>query len=169
MSNYVLGLGLNARAIPMEYAVVCLKSLNPRYEYLQTEAKLVSSVDEARKVCETYHNAFNDQDINTIHSVMHFPHIRINDQGIVRILQTVEESTIGHQRYFQRITDQDNWSHSSQDVVEVLHASDVKVHLKIQFTRYRTDGTQIATYQSLWIVVKQGGQWGIIARSSFAP
>lgn len=129
----------------------------------------MSSVDEAKKVCEIYHNAFNDQDIDTIHTVMHFPHIRINDQGTVRVLQTIDESKIGHQRYFQRITEQDDWSYSSQDLVEVLHASDVKVHFKIQFTRYRTDGTKIATYQSLWIVIKHDGRWGILARSSFAP
>jgi hypothetical protein len=129
----------------------------------------MSSVNEARKVCEAYHNAFNDQDLDTIHTVMHFPHIRINDQGTVRIIQSVDESVAGHQRYWERITEQEGWGYSSQDVVEVLHASDVKVHFKIQFTRYRTDGTKIATYQSLWIVIKRDARWGILCRSSFAP
>ena len=31
------------------------------------------------------------------------------------------------------------------------------------------DGTKYTTYQSLWVVTKNGSGWGVQARSSFAP
>ena len=45
----------------------------------------------------------------------------------------------------------------------------VKVHFEVVFSRYKADGTKYATYQSLWIVTQKDGQWGVQARSSFAP
>jgi hypothetical protein len=44
-----------------------------------------------------------------------------------------------------------------------------KVHFDDVFSRYKADGSKAATYQSLWIVTKKDGQWGVQARSSFAP
>jgi hypothetical protein len=44
-----------------------------------------------------------------------------------------------------------------------------KVHFDVVFSRYKADGSKAATYQSLWIVTKKDGQWGVQARSSFAP
>ena len=45
----------------------------------------------------------------------------------------------------------------------------MKVHYEVVFSRYKADGTKYATYQSLWISTLKDGQWGIQARSSFAP
>jgi hypothetical protein len=45
----------------------------------------------------------------------------------------------------------------------------IKVHFDVAFSRYKADGAKYATYQSLWIVTKKDGQWGVQARSSFAP
>jgi hypothetical protein len=39
----------------------------------------------------------------------------------------------------------------------------------VVFSRYKADGTKYATYQSLWMVTKKEGAWGVQARSSFAP
>ena len=43
-----------------------------------------------------------------------------------------------------------------------------KVHLDVQFTRYRVDNSVIGSYRSLWIVTDSGGRWAVAARSSFA-
>ena len=45
----------------------------------------------------------------------------------------------------------------------------IKVHFDVVFSRYKADGTKYATYQSLWIVTLKDGNWGVRARSSFAP
>ena len=43
------------------------------------------------------------------------------------------------------------------------------VHIDTRFTRYRADGSVLVSYDSLYIVTKQSGRWGVLARSSFAP
>lgn len=63
----------------------------------------------------------------------------------------------------------EGWSHSSLDSVEVVHESDVKVHFKIEFSRYKDDGSKYAVHESLWVVTRRDDKWGIFARSSYAP
>ncbi len=62
-----------------------------------------------------------------------------------------------------------NWHHSVFDSKQVLHTSDSKVHVAVQFTRYDADDRAIATYQAVYVVTCVDGHWGIQARSSFAP
>ena len=50
----------------------------------------------------------------------------------------------------------------------VIAAGATKVHLDVQFTRYRVDNSVIGSFRSLWIVTKDDGRWGVAARSSFA-
>ena len=50
----------------------------------------------------------------------------------------------------------------------VVHVGPTKVHIDTQFTRYREDGSVIATYESLYIVTLEDGRWGVKMRSSFA-
>ena len=53
--------------------------------------------------------------------------------------------------------------------VEVVQADDTKVHVVVEFARYRADGSELARYQSLYVVTREAGRWGIRGRSSFAP
>jgi hypothetical protein len=59
------------------------------------------------------------------------------------------------------------WDHSSWTRRRLIHLSDSKAHVDTEFTRYRKDGTVIASIESLYIVTKEGGRWGIKMRSSF--
>jgi len=43
-----------------------------------------------------------------------------------------------------------------------------KVHLDVQFTRYRAAGGVLGAYRSLWVVTKLGGVWAAQLRSSYA-
>jgi hypothetical protein len=60
------------------------------------------------------------------------------------------------------------WHYSQWDFRNVIAAGPAKVHLDVQFTRYRADNSVIGSYRSLWIVTKSGGCWAVAARSSFA-
>ena len=61
-----------------------------------------------------------------------------------------------------------DWHHSEWDFREVITAGPAKVHLDVQFTRYRADNSVIGSFRSLWIVTEDGGRWAVAARSSFA-
>jgi hypothetical protein len=61
-----------------------------------------------------------------------------------------------------------DWHHSEWDFRKVIAAGPAKVHLDVQFTRYRFDNSVIGSFRSLWIVTEAGGLWAVAARSSFA-
>ena len=61
-----------------------------------------------------------------------------------------------------------DWHHSEWDFRKVIAAGAAKVHLDVQFTRYRADNSVIGSFRSLWIVTDDCGRWAVAARSSFA-
>jgi hypothetical protein len=123
---------------------------------------------EAAKAIEAFFEAFNAHDGEAHLNTHHFPHIRINDQGQVRIVQNASEYQ-PLESVLEYLTRREGWHHSTLDSVEVIHASPLKVHFNIQFSRYKADGSRYAVHKSLWIVTKKDDRWGIQARSSYAP
>jgi hypothetical protein len=61
------------------------------------------------------------------------------------------------------------WDHSEWDHKRLIHAGDRKVHLDVQFTRYRADGSVMGVYPAVYVVVDDGSRWVIQCRSSYAP
>jgi hypothetical protein len=61
-----------------------------------------------------------------------------------------------------------DWQRSEWDFRRVIAAGPSKVHLDVQFTRYRADNSVIGSFRSLWIVTENSGRWAVAARSSFA-
>ena len=54
-----------------------------------------------------------------------------------------------------------DWHHSEWDFRKVIAAGEAKVHLDVQFTRYRADNSVIGSFRSLWIVTRTmaAGPW----------
>lgn len=50
----------------------------------------------------------------------------------------------------------------------IIHASADKIHVDTKFTRYRADGSRIGAFESLYILTKEDGRWGVKLRSSYA-
>jgi len=123
---------------------------------------------EAAKAIKAYFKAFNAHDQETYVDTQHFPHIRINDKGRVSIVQNASK-LLPLDEVLAYLINEEGWHHSTLDSLEVIHASKVKVHFSIQFSRYKADGSKYAVYKSLWIITKKDDHWGIQARSSYAP
>jgi hypothetical protein len=123
---------------------------------------------EAAKAIENFFEAFNAHDGVAHLNTHHFPHVRINDKGQVRIIQNASEYQ-PLDAVLAYLTKREGWHHSTLDSVEVIHASPLKVHFNIQFSRYKADGSKYAVHKSLWVVTKKDDRWGILARSSYAP
>ena len=62
----------------------------------------------------------------------------------------------------------DGWARSTWDERTPIHVGKDKVHLKVKFSRWRSDGSLLGTFETIYIVTLQDGHWGIQARSSFA-
>jgi hypothetical protein len=123
---------------------------------------------EALRVLDDFMAAFNDQDLEGMAAVYHYPHVRIGG-GAVSVWETAEEVTTPESRAgLERSLKAMDWHRSAWESREVLQSSADKVHILVRCTRYRDDDSVIGTYDSLWIVTKRDGRWGIQARSSFA-
>lgn len=125
------------------------------------------SADAAVSAIASFMAALNAGDTEAVLGLLHLPHIRISGGGVA-IWHDREELEATYMRDFYARASAD-WHHTVLDSTKVLHSSEHKVHVLIQFTRCTADGAPIATYRSLWIMTDVGGRWGAQARSSFAP
>jgi len=62
----------------------------------------------------------------------------------------------------------DDWHHSTLDFRKPIACSADKVHLDVQFSRYRADGSVLGRYRSIWVVARIDQRWAAQLRSSFA-
>jgi hypothetical protein len=87
----------------------------------------------------------------------------------VRIWQTIDDATEQMRVNMSRIREALGWDHSEWDHKRLIHAGAGKVHLDVQFTRYRPDGSVIGVYPAVYVIVATDDGWRIQARSSYAP
>jgi hypothetical protein len=103
-------------------------------------------------------DAWNRRDIDSRLSTLHFPQYRISGTGSL-----VEESeeVIGEKwkQALEFAVKCEKWDHSEIDEAKVVHSSDDKVHLSLDFGRYRADGFRYASLKSFWIMTKKDGEW----------
>ena len=119
---------------------------------------------EARKTAEQFVEGFNTRNPQMVRDAMHFPQVRFAG-GRVFVVETVE----AWQTPFERMEQAEGWHHSTLDSMQAFHVTEDKVHPGVVFTRCHADGTSYATHNSLWIIIRKDGRWGIQGRSSYAP
>ena len=123
------------------------------------------AIAEARAVMDGFMVAFNAQDAEALRTTwFHFPHVRLHS-GQVTVMATPADF---RSAVWGRTGQAQGWARTAWDYVESVDSGPDKVHFRVQFTRYRADGSAIGSYRSLYIVTKLDGRWGIQARSSWA-
>jgi len=127
-----------------------------------------AAVDGAMAVTDAFLATFNDRDAAGHAATLAYPHVRLAS-GTVRIWDDAEQATAQMVTSMQLLTERVGWHHSEWDHRRVIHEHPEKVHLDVQFTRYREDGSIIGVYPAVYVVVPVDGEWRIQARSSFAP
>jgi hypothetical protein len=120
------------------------------------------AVAAALAVLDRFMAALNAGDEKALLATLHFPHYRLAGGR----MQVWEQPGPYLGDFLARAGG--DWHHSGWDFHNVIAAGPAKVHLDVQFTRYRADNSVIGRFRSLWIVTKQGGCWAVAARSSFA-
>src|SRR5688500_15054321 len=119
-------------------------------------------------VTSAFLDTFNAGDAAGHAATLAYPHVRLAS-GAVRIWQTIEEATDAMARNIPLLRERAGWDHSRWDHRNAIHVGDDKVHLDVQFTRYRGDGSVIGVDPAVYVVVRTAEGWRIQARSSFAP
>lgn len=118
---------------------------------------------EVMKVLDEYMEAWNRRDLAAWERTFHFPHYRLAS-GRMNVLD--EPGMQDAARVWASAGS--DWHHSKWDRRRIISSSPDKVHVDTKFTRYRADGSKIGTYESLYIVTKEDGRWGVKLRSSYA-
>jgi|GEM_PF-1124233 len=127
-----------------------------------TDQENQTAINAAREVLLAHFAAINARDEQAVNDTLHFPHYRLS-QGR---LQTWDAP--GHYLADFRGRTTHDWHHSELDRIDVIAASDDKVHFDVVFTRYREDDSPIGQYRSLWVISRVTGRWAAQLRSSFA-
>ena len=114
------------------------------------------------QLLDAYMDGWNRADLKAWEGTFHFPHYRLAS-GRMSVLDRA-----GVQQPPSLWGPESDWHHSAWDRRRIVHASPAKVHVDTQFSRFRSDGSRIGSYDSLYIVTKENGRWGVKLRSSFA-
>lgn len=123
------------------------------------------AIQESMKVLDSFMTTFNSRDMKTWSKTLNYPHVRLAG-GKVTVWSTQEEYAA--EDIFERLAST-GWNYSGWLSREVILVSEDKVHISTVFQRYDKDHNPMKKYQSLYIVTKQNGRWGVQARSSLAP
>jgi len=118
---------------------------------------------EVMRLLDDYMSAWNRKDLAAWERTFHFPHYRLAS-GKMNVLERpgLQDAT----RIWASVGS--DWHHSRWDRRRIVHSSADKVHVDTKFTRCRADGSVIGSFESLYIVTKEDGRWGVKMRSSFA-
>ncbi len=120
----------------------------------------------AMEVLDQFMAAFNARDDEAMCRTFLYPHVRFAS-GAVRTYETHEACV--EQFDFAGFAERFGWDHSGWDRRTAVQANTDKVHVVVIFSRYDADDELIAQFDSLYIVTRVDGRWGIRSRSSFAP
>ncbi len=128
-------------------------------------AEASDDIMAARAAMDGFMEAFNAEDAEALRTRwFHFPHVRFHS-GQVSVMERPEDLNVWVWNREGQATD---WARTAWDYVEPVDFGLDKVHFRVQFTRYRADGSAIGSYKSLYIVTRKSGRWAIEARSSWA-
>jgi hypothetical protein len=120
-------------------------------------------IDAAMACLNAFMAAFNARDVKAFEATFNFPSVRLASNTLAII-----EPGYHQPEMFTRGPLAD-WDHSAWERRDVIHAGADKVHFDTRFTRYRADGSIIGGFDSIYVVTRENGHWGVKARSSFAP
>eukprot|EP00752_Nemacystus_decipiens_P017638 g15809.t1 len=110
--------------------------------------------------------AFNARDESGWADTLLFPHVRVASGGVSVI---PDKATFLRETDMNQFAADNNWAFSRWDCIETMHAGEDKVHFKVLFSRYNPAGERYVSFNSLYVIQRVDGRWGVRARSSFAP
>lgn len=154
------------QAVPQlrRLAIILLLAI-PTTTVTAEEAADREAAAAAMALLDEFMRAFNARDMDAWSATLNYPHVRFAS-GTVRVWPT--RADFAATPPFDALAGI-GWDHSHWLRREVVLASPEKVHVSTLFQRYNAANEIIGTYQSLYIVTKIDGRWGVQARSSMAP
>jgi hypothetical protein len=128
----------------------------------QQQENYEHEIAEAMAVLDRHVIALNAKDATALADTLHFPHYRLAGTRM-RVWETPDT-------YFSDFLARagEGWHHTRWDFRNVISGSREKVHIDLQFTRFRADDSPLGSFRSIWVITSIGGKWAAQLRSSFA-
>lgn len=125
------------------------------------------SVEQAKASFERWNAAFNARDTDAMVAEMHFPHRRLNGEMQFEVWETADDFRATRGENMTASLSAQGWDHTATTSIEAVQSGPNKVHLAINQSRRRADGTEYNAFPTLWIFTRMDGRWGVQFRSSF--
>ena len=126
-------------------------------------AKFAAEIGAAQACLDAFMTAFNARDLPAFEASFNFPHVRFASGKVTTIMPGDMKPSMFTTGSLAE------WDHSDWQRRSVIHAGADKVHIDTHFARFRKDGSVLGGFDSIYIVTKLDGKWGIQGRSSYAP
>jgi hypothetical protein len=110
---------------------------------------------------EAFTERFNARDAEGMDGLLHFPHLILAGEKLT-LWKTPGQLPPG---FFDDLAAGTGWARSTYHAKRVVLAAPRKVHLLIEYSRDRDDGTIISRHANMWIVTFEDGRWGVKQRS----
>jgi hypothetical protein len=115
----------------------------------------------AFRCVEAFTDRFNARDLAGMDAMLHFPHIILSGEQLV-VWQVSGQLSAS---FFDDLARSTGWHHTTYQAKRAVLISPGKVHLVVEYSRDRADGTVASFHSNLWIVTYDDGRWGIKQRS----
>ncbi|NCF20608.1 MAG: hypothetical protein GWP63_20420 [Haliea sp.] len=120
---------------------------------------------EVMNVLDAFMRSFSARDPEAHTATYHFPHFRLA-QGNMASWHKREDAINAHKLLFKHLPST-GWHRSEWIDRKIISISDSKAHVATRFRRLREDGSEIVATESLYVLTKKNGRWGIKLRSSY--
>ncbi|WGS21252.1 MULTISPECIES: hypothetical protein [unclassified Bradyrhizobium] len=118
-------------------------------------------IAEAIGCIERFTERFNARDLAGMDALLHFPHVILSGEQLV-IWDEVGKLPAS---FFDDLSRTTGWAKTTYQRKDPVLVSPRKVHLVVEYTRDRADGSIASRHRNLWIVTSENGRWGIKQRS----
>lgn len=125
------------------------------------------SAEQVKASFKRWHAAFNARDVEGMVAEMHFPHRRLSGENKFQVWETADDFRATHAGYMTESLNAQGWDHTATTSIETVQSGADKVHLAINQSRRRADGTEYSAFPTLWIFTRIDERWGVQFRSSF--
>jgi len=117
---------------------------------------------EVRVLIEAMLDAYNRRDLERLRGGCNYPLVRLDRLDWAEYHQPADLEVD-----FAAIQDRTGWDHSAVRYLEVLTPqSDDKVVVSLTVARYSVSGAELAPEESIYLVTRHDGKWGIQASST---
>ncbi|MBR1160076.1 hypothetical protein [Bradyrhizobium elkanii] len=120
-----------------------------------------ATIAAAIQCIDEFTDRFNARDLAGMDALLQFPHVILSGGQLV----IWEGPGQLPPSFFDDLARTTGWAKSTYQRKEPVLVSPRKVHLLVEYSRDRADGSIITRHRNLWIVTSENRRWGIKQRS----